>query len=302
MIETIKITSREQWLSARKQDVTASAAAALLGEHPYLTPFELWALKMGKIDDPEDTPAMKRGRLLEPVAIELMKERHPDWEFQLPGVYLRDPARRLGATPDLYARRPDGSMVNCQIKTADHWAFKANWFDKNTQSVDLPTWISFQTMIETELSLAEAGMVALMTIGNGLNLYEIDVPRHAGAMRALSEAVADFWALMDSGKPMPPDYGRDGEAIKRVYDAGGAPAIDLTGDNGFGAALAAREQYKAIEKDAKEKVDLAETEIKAKMGNSDVAKYGGKSVTWKLQHRGEYIAKATSFRVLRVGK
>src|SRR5262245_7287249 len=84
-IERIEYGDREAWLKLRGKDVTASVAGALLGVHEFTTPYGLWALKSGKIaEDPEETGPMRRGRLLEPVAIELIQEEHPDWALVQP--------------------------------------------------------------------------------------------------------------------------------------------------------------------------------------------------------------------------
>ena len=66
-IELHDASNRTVWLERRKQDITASVAGALFGVHEYTTCFELWALKSGRLNrDPEETPQMRRGRLLEP--------------------------------------------------------------------------------------------------------------------------------------------------------------------------------------------------------------------------------------------
>ena len=49
MIEQLAIESREQWLAMRRQDITASTAGALLGLHPYVTAYSLWAEKTGLV-------------------------------------------------------------------------------------------------------------------------------------------------------------------------------------------------------------------------------------------------------------
>src|SRR6266702_1736326 len=104
-IEKIKIESREHWLSQlRPADVTASVAGALLGVHPYMTAFGLYLLKAKQItEDPEETGPMRRGRLLESVAVQILREDRPDWTIHDHpiGYYYRDPASRIGATPDM---------------------------------------------------------------------------------------------------------------------------------------------------------------------------------------------------------
>jgi YqaJ-like viral recombinase domain len=106
-IERIPIIDQRQWLGLRQRDVTASTVGALLGVHPYASALGLYLLKTGQIEaDAEDTPAMRRGGLLEPVAHRILREDHAEWIDTLaPGAYFRDPDARLGATPDLHGVR-----------------------------------------------------------------------------------------------------------------------------------------------------------------------------------------------------
>ena len=73
-----------------------------------MTPYGLWALKRGLLTDQgNETPAMRRGRLLEPIALQLLQEEKPDWVIAPHPFYYRDGALRLGASPDALASRPD---------------------------------------------------------------------------------------------------------------------------------------------------------------------------------------------------
>ncbi|WP_448952175.1 YqaJ viral recombinase family protein [Labrys neptuniae] len=288
-------------MEARRRDITASIAGGLLGVHDYTTAFEIWGSKTGRIkEDQEDTPAMKRGRLLEPVAFQLLAEKHPDWVLTPPGVYLRDTEIRMGATPDLYVDSPDRGPGVVQVKTTADLIFKQKWRDPSTHEIVLPLWIAIQCMIETELSGRAWGEVALMVVGMGLDLYEVDVPLHASVMKRVNEAIKAFWDLTDSGEPMPPDYARDGANIARVFDQGNEPPIDLSGDNRFAELVDQRSDLKEAEKAAKAKLEEVEAEIKFKLGNSSIAICGPKTVTWKLQKRAGYQVKPTEFRVLKV--
>ena len=44
-IETRQITSRDEWLQWRKQDITASVIGALFNVHPYKTALQLYVEK-----------------------------------------------------------------------------------------------------------------------------------------------------------------------------------------------------------------------------------------------------------------
>ncbi|MEW5421918.1 hypothetical protein HNS03_08355 [Amorphus sp. 3PC139-8] len=146
-IETLSPRSRASWIKVGEADVTASVVGALLGCHEYTTPYKLWALKSGLIvEDPEETEAMKRGRLLEPVAVELLRQRHPEWDITHntnPGTYYRDPAARLGATPDVITHDPARGPGLVQIKNVEQSVFRRKWLGgcrrTGTAALDRPS-------------------------------------------------------------------------------------------------------------------------------------------------------------------
>lgn len=57
-----------EWLDLRKTKLGASDAATILGVNPYSNARELWGRKVGLLEDQPETPAMTRGKLLEPEA------------------------------------------------------------------------------------------------------------------------------------------------------------------------------------------------------------------------------------------
>lgn len=79
MTERITPKSREEWLAIRQSFTGASEIAALLHCHPWLTLTHLWALKAGRVDPEPESPAMRRGKLLEGAALEMLAAERPDW-------------------------------------------------------------------------------------------------------------------------------------------------------------------------------------------------------------------------------
>ena len=82
-VEVFTPRDRAAWLKVRGKDVTASVVGALFNAHEFITPYELWARKTGRLPkDSEETVAMRRGRLLEPVAVQMLRVDHPDWQIE----------------------------------------------------------------------------------------------------------------------------------------------------------------------------------------------------------------------------
>jgi putative phage-type endonuclease len=65
--------STKEWHEYRKTRVMASDCPIVLKQSPYpnATPYKLWQRKLGLIPEQEETPAMTRGKELEPIAREM---------------------------------------------------------------------------------------------------------------------------------------------------------------------------------------------------------------------------------------
>lgn len=305
-IRTFPITDRKTWLSHRQPDVTASVAAALFGEHPYQTRYGLYCLKAGLIkEDPEDTPLFKRGRLLEPVAIELLREDRPDWEIIPNKHYYRDETHRIGATPDVHARRPDieGPGI-VQIKTAGKFAFDKGWKGESGE-VNLPLWIAIQASIEAALTGSTWASVAVMALGDGgLDLRIIDVPIKPKLIAKLHELAADFWRRVDEKDPYSPDFSKDLGVISRLYADDDGSSIDLSNNAEAVAVVDERERLKAIEKaggDAEKLRKQIDGRIIAILGNATTGYLAdGRTIEAKTIRRVGFTVAPTSFRTLKI--
>ncbi len=64
----------EQWLNWRKERLTATDAASLLGCNPWVTPYKCWQRKTGQAPEQAVTPAMLRGQTDEPRARKMFIE------------------------------------------------------------------------------------------------------------------------------------------------------------------------------------------------------------------------------------
>lgn len=63
-----------EWLKLRKEKITATDAAIIMGKSRYKTPFELWLQKMDLAPPDEVTQRMEEGTRLEPYALEKLSK------------------------------------------------------------------------------------------------------------------------------------------------------------------------------------------------------------------------------------
>lgn len=303
-VQIILPADRAAWLDARKQDVTASVAGALLGIHPYQTPYGLWAEKSGRVvSDDADNPVLRRGRLLEPVVIEMLREDRPDWsvEYRRDNAYYRHVEDRIGATPDAFATRPDiyGRGI-IQVKTVADDKFRREWIDADTGEVVLPLWIAVQAIVEAALTESTWACVAVMVIGRGIDLQIVDVPLNTRVMARLRREVREFWRMVDAGEEPPIDWNRDGAAVAEVYRDSMPDRKDLTSVAGLdeisGRFVDAREAHNVSGK----AIDMLRPRILHALGSAEAGFTTNWNITARTSVRTGPIGQPVKSRSLRI--
>ena len=70
-------TTTPQWLEDRRQGLGGSDIAAIFGLSPWVGPIDVWKDKTGRSEPVAETPAMRRGRILENSLREVYAEENP---------------------------------------------------------------------------------------------------------------------------------------------------------------------------------------------------------------------------------
>lgn len=300
-IERWSADDRAAWLARRQADVTASVAGALLGIHDFTTLYGLWCLKAGLLtEDPEESAPMRRGRLLEPIALHALRE-DTGWHIEPAGFYYRDPIARIGATPDAFAidrEQPGFGVV--QVKSVEPSVFRTKWKTEDG-TIEPPLWITVQAILEATLSGASWAVVAPLVVGHGVEVHAIPVPLHAGVMTRLRTEVAKFWRSVDANEPPDPDYAADGATIAGLWSDDNGMEIDLTADARLPQLAAERDELKIALKAATDRVAVIDAEFKHRLGPNEAARLAdGRRATWRTELRRQRFQPAGEVRTLRI--
>lgn len=310
-VEIMRMTKRDAWLAARGRDVTASVVGALFGVHEYCSRYELYARKAGLLA-PEggdgETSAMRRGRLFETVAVEMIREDHPDWTIvhnAADNVYHRDPVARLGATPDVIAHDPARGWGVVQIKTTGRVTFDKKWRDEDGE-IEPPLWIMLQAELERHLTGGSWAAVAPLVVDEFFDarLELFDVPETPGLIDTMKAKAAEFWRDVEEGREPAPDYEADARVIERAHpEADPENEIDATDSDRVKELLRERGNAQRVRRFATKEIERIDTEIKHLMGDASVMHLGeGRKIEWRNQRRsGRWIAPSNG-RVLRLPK
>jgi hypothetical protein len=314
MIETLTPSSREEWLVLRKETIGASEAAALVGAHPWLTPYELWARKSGLVPEAEETPAMRRGRHLEAVAVDFLREERPDWIIKansIPGgTFYRDLDAGLSCTPDALinnsavttsAWQPNYGV--CQIKSVEPHVFNRAWWI-DSAGPQAPLYVAIQAIQEATLTGASWACVGALVIGHGIDLHLIEIDLHAGIMTRIRNEAKEFWRRVRENDPYPPDYARDSNIIKDIYDDDDGDEIDLSGNERALKLVAAREGLKRIEAaggDAVKERRVIDAELVHLLGNAARGSLGdGRIIEARTICKKGFVVEPTTFRSVKI--
>ena len=319
-VEILHPQSREEWLSLRKPTVGGTESPMMLGVHPHVTPFELWAMKSDLVPPVQDNKRMRRGRILQPVVVDIIREERPDWivkENPMPGgEFYRDPDAGISCTPDAFVNDPargDGSFGVlrkcdgfsfgvCQIKTVDTHIFRNEWMVVDGDIV-LPPYVAIQAMQEAHLTSASWCCVATL-VGFDLDLHIIEVPIHAGVIARIKREAPAFLRRVRENDPPPPDYARDGAAIAAIYDEDDGGTIDLSGNERVLKLVARRDAMKEIEGAATEAVMERKTidaELIHALGNATRGTLAdGRVIEAKTVRRKGFTVEPTTYRAIKV--
>ncbi|KQI68719.1 hypothetical protein AN189_07415 [Loktanella sp. 3ANDIMAR09] len=299
--------TRDAWHALRAKDVTASVVGALFGAHEYTTRFELWHQKAGNLTTArEETAAMRRGTLLEPVAVAMLADARPDWRISYSTsqmVYFRDAEVRLGATPDLIVDCPQRGRGTVQIKTCTAGDFAKKWRGDDGEP-EAPLWINLQTEVERYLTNSQWAAVAVLTLDTRaqLEIEIVDVPRVDGVISSIKGACRTFWADVASGLEPDPDFTRDADVISAAYPAEDPEKhLDLTTAADIETLISEAQEASRQRQEADARLKSLRAEIKHRMGDADTAHLsGGRQITLRTEHRPGAFTGPSKFRRLRL--
>jgi hypothetical protein len=306
-VEVLKPRTRAEWLAIRGTTIGASEIAALFGVHPFLTAFELWHLKAGLLGgDTAETGPLRRGRMLEQVAVQFLQEERPDWTVTanpMPGgQFFRDLSLGLSATPDAFIRDPErrGQRGICQIKSVESSAFRTKWKAEDGE-IETPVYVALQAIQEAFLTGADFAVTTPLVVGHGIEMPILEVPMHAGIVEQIKARAAAFWASIRAGRPPEPDYAADGGTIAALYADDNGMEVDLTDDARLPQLAAERDELKAALKATTDRVAVIDAEFKHRIGPHEAARLGdGRRATWRTERRRQRFSPAAEVRTLRI--
>ncbi|ODA07616.1 MULTISPECIES: YqaJ viral recombinase family protein [Paenibacillus] len=267
---------RDEWLRLRKRGIGGSDASAVAGLNRYKSPVGVFLEKTDQIVPDEPGEAAYWGSQLEDlVAREFMNQT--GLRVQRSNKMYQHPTHKfmLGNVDRLILDKGGRGLGILECKTASAYKL-SEWADDQ-----VPDAYAIQLQHYMAVLGVDYGYFAVL-IGGQKFQYKL-VERNEGIIDSLIQIEDEFWNkhVIPQVPPMVDGSAASTELLNRLYPAS-RPATEITLEKDqallVDKLIAAKEDAKAAE----EQVKRLENELKAAIGENEVATYNGEPlVTWK---------------------
>lgn len=287
---------REKWLEARRQGITASEIAVILGLVPgtWNSPHALYLVKRGEIgEDDRATEEMALGAYLEDYVCQRFAGRHPEFALEGNGqdLYASDEHDWMLATPDrlVYEESWDraigqwlrtGPVAVLEAKTSGDYE---GWGDDGSD--EIPVRYRCQVLWQLAVTgLQQAWVACLFLQSRQVRVYRLTVDDDAETDMGLiyGEACRFRQRVLDASPP-PVDWTAATErALKKQH-----PDLLDDAEAQVSATLARRYAAACVAvAKAEQRKKLAENQIRFRIGNaSKVTDPGGNVIATRQRYQ-----------------
>lgn len=199
-----------EWHALRLRGIGGSDVAGILGLSPWNSPFKVWAVKTGKLDDSfVPSEAAEWGNRLEPLVLDKIEEEFPDYKiYRNVGTWANNERPWQLANPDALYETPDGRLGIIEVKTS---RYEDGW--ENGQPP-----VHYQTQVQwyaQTLGLDAPILVAALFSGSKFRVFELEVNKFQQDMfLAEVEKFRDDYIVLD----VKPDFDGSMATYETVRD------------------------------------------------------------------------------------
>ena len=261
------VQGSEQWLTWRKQGVSATDSPVILGKSPYQTPWGLWAQKTGLIQPPDlsRNPNVRRGNRLEPVIRGWMEQYFGDILLPVCAEWDADPVFRAsfdGVT---------STGLPVELKAPSDKTFEEV---KQHQHESTPYKLYFY-QVQHQILVSDADYGWLVFFREGETPIAFKILRDRTLIDEMIKKGRDFWTMVQGNGEPPLDPERD--VFKPVTADQERNWLDAASI--YRAAERTVRQIEAEAKALKKNMKQCEEIMTATMGEFQKADFAGVKVT-----------------------
>lgn len=184
---------RKEWLAERRKGIGGSDSPRILGVSPWGDARQVALEKLDLAGEGFDSPAMKRGRYLEPIVAQLVEEQTKYVTTVEPGI-IRDPVEPwMCGSIDRWAERDgDDGIGILEIKCPGLAVFK------KIQREGLPDYMQIQLQHYLRISNSSWGVFAIFN-SELWQLVHFEVKRDDSLIDMIVTECGEFWQALQEG-------------------------------------------------------------------------------------------------------
>jgi putative phage-type endonuclease len=281
IVASVEGMDRAEWLALRRQGIGGSDAAAICGQDPWRSRFEVWAEKTGVLDTPErpETEAMRWGRILEDLVADELERSTSGLALFRCGSMLAHPTRRwMLANIDRGAVLGDEvGIVEC--KTTGAWS-AGGWDDDA-----VPERYLLQGMHYLAVTGLPWVIYGVLIGGQRLEVRKVD--RDDELIGHLVALEAEFWEhVISKVAPAPDGSPACTQFLAHLWDVRDGAVVTLE-PAAVRPLLDERAQLIAAQDEFAERQDAVENRMKVLIGDATeaVSPDGERLFTWREHER-----------------
>ena len=268
----------EEWLRHRQRSIGGSDAAAIVGLSAYVSPYTVWADKLGKIPPSEDNEAMRQGRDLEQYVAERFAEATGKKVRRENNILINPDFPFAHANVD---RIVIGEDAGLECKTTNQLNLK------KFKNGEFPDHYYVQCMHYMMVTGCSKWYLAVLVLGREFLWFEIE--RDEEEIAALAKSEQEFWKCVEQGVPPAADGSKSTtDTIQTMFPDSSESSVSLFS---FDNMLTQREDIKRSIGDLKAIQDEIENKIKAYMQDASRGESDKYRVTWSTSERSSFDSK-----------
>lgn len=270
--------SREEWLEHRRKAIGGSDAAAIIGMNSWASPYSVWADKLGKLPEKEDTEAMRIGRDLEDYVAKRFTEKTGK-KVRRENAIIKNPDYPFAhANVD---RMVIGEDAGLECKTTSVMNLK------KFKNGEYPEHYYVQCVHYLAVTGCERWYLGVLVLGEGFHDYVIE--RDEAEIKALMESEEAFWRYVESETPPTADGAEStSKAIGTLYPTSNDDTVSLVSyEADLREYMALSAQIKSLEALKEDKANKVKAFLR-EAGRGESTAY---RVTWTTSERSTFDSK-----------
>jgi putative phage-type endonuclease len=270
-------------IETRRQFITASDVAAIMGISPYKSANDVWHEKVYGTEGNKTTDTIDLGNRLEPVVLDWAENEYALGEISNRQKFIS--IEHLGATLD---GTTNTSVVEAKTSGIMSEGTPTEWGEAGTDQIPESHLVQVQTqMLVAGMQLAH---VAALIGRRGFVMYEVAASPEI--QEAIWEHTAKFWNAVQNREPVLGDVDR--EVLKRLRREPNKTVLIN------GSILQELQHSKKMLKHWYEVVEKQKADLIASLGDAEAGTSEAGEITYLKQKRSAYTVQAGEHRVLRI--